>query len=423
MTVADEEFFSLPPATDEAYWDRFIALGLHQPMSAEERAEIEAELAAEANGQPVPPLFTGLSHAEVLALEFPQERMLVQDLIPYGAVGTIAGVPETYKSWQAQTIAICIAHGQGSILGHQVAHQGPVGYFWQDDSTREEAERVKLYHEVRGTPAELPLRWYLNEGLRLPEHLVQLRQAVEAHAYVLVVLDSFYNILFGKDLKDEQAEQVIAMLKSDICDQTGCTVLIVDHMPWATDTNRQRLRSYGGVFKAAATRFGIYIDAVNNKLYVEARGNNITGFRRQPAEWDAEALELRLVEATEHVGDEEYEERILAYLADHPDAPTGDLKSPNIKGSHNALIAARGRLLAENRVVRRRERTSSGPYLWNLPIHAESSGTDPDSYQYVLPEWYAGTAGTPLRGGVPAVPPSDTPAPRTPHDPYPDIPF
>ena len=54
-------------------------------------------------------------------------------------------------------------------------------------------------------------------------------------------------------------------------------------MPWATDANRQRLRAYGGVFKNAATRFGIYIDANGKNLSIEARGNNIRGFKKRAA--------------------------------------------------------------------------------------------------------------------------------------------
>jgi hypothetical protein len=119
---------------------------------------------------------------------------------------------------------------------------------------------------------------------------------VERFELVLLVVDSFYNVTPGIDLRDKEAEQVVALLKSEIADATGCTVLIVDHMPWATETNRGRLRAYGGVFKNAATRFGIYIDAHASKLTVEARGNNIRGFRSTPARWDAETLMLELLQ-------------------------------------------------------------------------------------------------------------------------------
>ena len=333
------------------------------------------------NGRPEEEVavFAGLSHAEVLALEFPQERMLIEDLVPIGAVGTIAGVPETYKSWQAQTIAIAVARGEGGIFRHSVSHAGPVGYFWQDDSTREEAERIKLFDQIRGDGSDVAVRWFLNEGLRLPEHISRLRESIVHYGFVLVVLDSFYNVLFGIDLKDEEAERVVALLKSEVCDVTNCTVLIVDHMPWATDQNRKRLRAYGGVFKGAAVRFGIYLDAVGNKTYVEARGNNISGFKRQLAEWDPDALELKLIDSREAVPGEEYEQRILDYLAENGWTATKQIDS-KVMGRGAEIRAARLRLEQseepERRLIRAKSRelglTSKGE-VWNLALANDSA--------------------------------------------------
>jgi hypothetical protein len=140
----------------------------------------------------------------------------------------------------------------------------------------------------------------LNVGLQLPRDLVRLRVTIEKHGFLLVVLDSLYNVADPRevDLRHDVG-LLFARLKEDVCEPTGCTVLVVDHMPWATDQNRGRLRAYGDVFKAAAARFGIYIDAEGDKLTIEARGNNVRGFRRTPAYWDEKSLELRLVEAAD----------------------------------------------------------------------------------------------------------------------------
>jgi len=353
----------------------------------------------------LPVSFAGLSHQQVLALEFPPERMLVKDLVPIGAVGTIAGVPETFKSWQAQQLAVMIASGEGELFGKGVEHPGPVGYFWQDDSTREEAERIKLYDSVHRDGSELAIRWFLNEGLRLPDDMARLRATIVENRFCMVVLDSFYNVLFGLDLKDEGAEIVISRLKSEVCDVTGCTVLIVDHMPWATDQNRNRLRAYGGVHKGAAIRFGIYIDAVKNKLYVEARGNNITGFKRQPAEWDSETLELRLCDEKAEVSDEEYEQRIIDHLTENRDQTVQQMNA--ITGGREALLAARMRLLATGTVEMYKGGSSGRKEFWNLSNDAGSTGTQEslDSLESVEPaQWVHETTGTPLRGGAGGVP-------------------
>ena len=357
-----------------------------------------------ADDAPAP--FKGLSHAEALALELAPDRYLINDLIPVGAVGTIAGVPETHKSFIAQAAAVRIAAGEGELFGRSVGEQTNVGFFWQDDSTRAEVERIKLFETIHASPPELPVWWFLNLGIQLPDDLERLRLTIEEHSLGLIVLDSFYNFATSAELKEAAAEILVAQLKREIADVCECTVVIVDHMPWATDTNRGRLRSYGGVFKGAATRFGIYIDAVGNKLWIEARGNNIVGFKRTLAEWDADALEMRLISSQEKVEESEYEQRILDYLSDHPDALTEELVQ--IKGTKTELLAARGRLLEQNRVVRRRERTSSGPYRWNLSTGAKNTGS---TYQTNLDEpldRFGGSTGSPLRGDTSSEPVSET---------------
>ena len=111
--------------------------------------------------------YAGLSHEEVLRLTFDGERHLIADLIEPSTVGVIAGVPETHKSHLAQEIAVSIALGPGrEVLGRPVEVQGPTGYFWQDDSRRNEAERVQAYSAARDLPADLPVRVVPERGPR-----------------------------------------------------------------------------------------------------------------------------------------------------------------------------------------------------------------------------------------------------------------
>lgn len=362
-------------------------LGLNDFVPADDAGEV---------AQPAAEPFEGLTHAQVLDLDFPAERQLVQGLIPAAAPGTVAGVPETYKSWLAQTIAFRVAAGEGSVLGCDVVAAVPVGYFWQDDSTREEAERVKVFHAAHETPRDLPLRWFLNEGVALPGDLARLSATIKEHQFGLIVLDSYYNFLPGIDLKDEGAEQVVALLKREISDATGCTVLIVDHMPWATETNRQRLRAYGGVFKNAATRFGIYIDAVGKNLYIEARGNNIRGFKRTPAYWDPDALELRLADPGDH--DEKVDERakqLIDLLESAPHAHSKTALRKAVGGRAEITDQALLVLKDTDRVVDLSQHDGTDPDTgrkakgWIATTHAEKYGigtlsqlfgTDPDSH-------------------------------------------
>lgn len=298
-----------------------------------------------------PPPFIGRSHDEVIELDLPPARTLVDGLIEEGTVGTISGVPETYKSWLALATAAGVSSGKGEILGRSVLAQGAVGYFWQDDSERNEAARVQQYAAAAATPAGLPLRWFLNAGLELPRDLGRLRATIERYGLILVVLDSYYNIARGVSLKEEEAAQIIAALKAEVADPTGCTILIVDHAPWPTDANRGQRRSYGSVFKGAAIRFGIYIEREGSKLHVEAHGNNIVGgLKRTPAYWDEEALELRLVDTSAHEEAEaDLDERVFAFLEPQAKPVATSAVREGVPGRNERIDKALERLKAAGR--------------------------------------------------------------------------
>jgi hypothetical protein len=373
----------------------------------------EAELAALNGNVGNPEPFAGQTHDEVLALELEGERHLVDNIVEVGVVGVIAGIPETHKSWLAHAIAVRVARGQGEILGQPVIAQGPVGYFWQDDSRRNEADRVKTFERVHQNPPGLPLTWFLNAGLELPRDLARLRVTVEELGLALVILDSFYNVA-AVDLKYD-AGQIAAALKAQICDPTEATVIFVDHMPWANDANRGRLRAYGDVFKGAATRFGIYIDAEHKKLWVEARGNNIRGFKRSPAYWDADALELRLVDTTAKEEDEaELDDKVLAWLIDHP----GEHASKTVRDAVCEAMQCRPirvdgaleRLKSRDEVRDLRPDTgtkpgrSTVPHQWIASIHAASTSSPLDGTKWdekssgVLDESTSSRSSHPRRG-------------------------
>jgi RecA-family ATPase len=243
------------------------------PSVEDERWRSEQDASLNGSRPPADEPFVGLSHADVLELSFGDEPPeLVEGLVPRGVLVVVAGLPETYKGWVCAKLSTIVASGEGELFGHPARTQGSVAYFWQDDSTRAEAERVQLFARVHETPRDLAVRWFLNEGAILPDDLGRLRATIEHFGFVLVVLDSVYNFTPGLDLKDRDVGQLFARLKAEVCDPTCCTVVVVDHMPWANETNRKRLRSYGDVFKGAAAR---------GHLHRRGRGEAVRGGARE----------------------------------------------------------------------------------------------------------------------------------------------
>jgi putative DNA primase/helicase len=239
--------------------------------------------------------FPGLSLEQVLAMPPPEVRCLVDELIEIGALGEIAALPERYKSWLALELARKVAAQEGQLLGQDVLHGGAVSYWWQDDSERAYLKRLHAYFARHPRPRGR-LRFHFNEGLTLPAGIPVLIEEIERHQLVLLVVDSVYKFLPGLDLKDEAVSHVYAELKARVCDQTGCTIAVLDHTPWPTENTRGVARSYGSVFKRATVRWGIYLSKRGSSLLVEAVGNNVKGLSKHVAVFDEDALELRVVE-------------------------------------------------------------------------------------------------------------------------------
>lgn len=273
-----------------------------------------------------------------------QQRWLVRELVRPASVGVIAGEPETYKSLLAVEVACKVAAG-GSVLGRfLVEEQEPpvtVAYVWQDDSEDEELARIQAYAKAHELGGETEIAWYLNQGLTLPDGLPDLRREVEQHGFNLVCLDSLYNFLPALDLRTEDVLPILNGLKG-IADETGAAILVVDHAPKPSESTRGRranLTPYGSVFKAAAFRWGIYTEGGPDGIRLSAGSNNApAALKRELVVFDREAYELRLVETTA-VGLEEYADRILAFLEEHPGASTKAVLE-GVKGKAESLREA-----------------------------------------------------------------------------------
>jgi hypothetical protein len=348
----------------------------------EDSSELEASL-ADALAAPRAPgesKLQGLDHADAVTLEVPATSALVEGCVEIGTVGTIAGLPETWKSAVAVELALKVASGAGRFLGRlEVLRGGAVAYFWQDDSRENELRRMQAYAR-RHDYLEAPLRWYLNEGLRLPADIAALRAEIERHSYVLVVLDSLYNFLAGVKLKEEDVGELLGQLKAQVCDPTGCSIVTVDHAPWPTEDNKNQRRAYGTVFKAAAIRWSIFIERPGKGLSatVTISGNNLTGLAPTPAVWDADALELRLLDV-ERADTRELADSVCEWLG-----RDGNFGTP--KSVIEAAI--KGRAADIRRILDTDERISKvEPTLVGRPRKSHCYGLTSDLAQRLQERW------------------------------------
>jgi hypothetical protein len=310
-----------------------------------------------ATAEPDPPeverTLVGRAHSTVLAEEIPESSELIEGVIDAGSVGEIVGLPFARKSYFLHELATKVAVGDGLVLGRfKVARPGPVVVVWEDDSTANELRRIQEYAAAHAYSDELPIRWLLNEGVRLPDDIPALAEIVSADGAVVLGIDSLYNVLApGISLREEEVAQVLVELKRGIADSTGCTVAVVDHSPWPTESNRGQRRAFGSVFKTAAVRWSIHLEADlsdPNRLWVEAAGNNVTGFRRSLAAFDPATLEIRLLDV-QRIDEDALDKEVFEHVSEHPGEATSTIAKTLHKRRENVEKALE-RLEAPGRV-------------------------------------------------------------------------
>jgi hypothetical protein len=259
--------------------------------------------------------FKRLTYIDAMRMDLPPEPpQLVDGLVEAGTLGTIAGLPETGKTYLAFSIAARVAGAGGHVLGRRVLKAGPVGYVRQEDSAVKSWFRVNAY-ETANRFGDLDMFCFFNEGFVLPDDMGLLRTEVRELGLVLLVLDPFAYVAPNIPWKEEEAGRVFARLKLEICDAYDCTVLVVDHASWASQEGGGPSRGYGSVMKAGVDRFGLFTSQSRGTLFVEAHGNDITGLERTRVAVDPNTWEL--VPATR---DEEIVLHIQAFVRANPEA-------------------------------------------------------------------------------------------------------
>lgn len=358
---------------------------------------------------------------QALTEEIPDTAEYVEGVLEAGVLADIVGLPYLHKSAAALELAVKVAKGRGLFLGkYPIRQQAKVAYFWADDSRPQELKRIQSYaaaNALADDGRDLPVAFYLNPGISIPDDLPAIKRQIREHGYRLLVFDSLYNFADFDFVKDTGAVKHLYTALKRLCDDIeGLTVVLVDHASKPSDSNRDRddsISSYGAVWKAAAVRCSIVVTKKGQSLFVSATGNNVKGFPRTPAYFNQERLELALAE--ESVPDPEREQRIdddvLDYITRMPGKSSRQIRE-SVKGRNADITAALARLAAANLIC---DTYGSGSQLFGN--HPEPlSTTDPESGSHNAGNRKAKTAWIPLNHAEKAVPGTagNTPEPPVP---------
>lgn len=224
-------------------------------------------------------------------------QWLARDLWHHGAVGFIAGVPKSYKSWFALDFALSVSTGR-PVLGQFPVRPGPVLYVQAEDPESMVAARAMavahgkgLYPEGRLTgtadqlvwapPEQDPrIHWLVQTGLTLSnsEHLEKLDTLCKKHRYRLIVIDTLGMTLGAVDINDSSQlmSRVLRPLRR-LAHKYAVAIVIVHHNRKATQDMQAAVagqRMLGSVALHAWTESAWYIQRLEDgrvQLQVESK--------------------------------------------------------------------------------------------------------------------------------------------------------
>jgi RecA-family ATPase len=195
---------------------------LSDEISAELNSEKMPDFDAELNSGKI--LGDTFTVDELLNADLPEQKWLVNELIPVGLV-SLAGRPKVGKSWMALQLAVAVATG-GRFLDKQV-EQGAVLYIALEDGKGRLKNRLEAINVEKNSG--MPLTFKSKYRLLNAGGLDDLYLEAESGFYKLIVIDTFGRAVGQIEVRDySENVSILAPLQS-LAQRTDTTILLVDH--------------------------------------------------------------------------------------------------------------------------------------------------------------------------------------------------
>jgi len=260
-----------------------MAAGTH----AEPDIQPPAPQAGESTRQPtVVARPVGLTVADILAIEAPDRKELVEHILPTPGAFLLVGSHKTGKTVLATQIAISVASGSPLMDCYRVMDKGPVIIVEQDDT----AGDLSMRDYLRASPvpvANIPLTLFTRLSYRFsPEFYSWLQSEIERHHAKLAVLDSYTALRphrrAGGDVVKVESDEMT--LIDSLAKRLQC-LIIVNHHPSKGSFGMDWSDQSGGTFALGAAVEGLIHIARFRELpgdaperLIQGRGRHLKGF-------------------------------------------------------------------------------------------------------------------------------------------------
>lgn len=265
---------------------------LWQQLTEAEKADLLARHAAR-NPAMATPLVVE-SFADLVAIDFPPQRFLVDGLIPAGQLVMLGGRGKAGKSWLILQLIAAVDRG-GQFLGRATS-SGRVLYLALEDGRRRMNQRPRV---MRWTPsARIDIGFKVDKFDSGGQGLAHVRDAIAAASYDLVVIDTLVKTLSAT--ADENNNPQMAAICNDLADMahdSGACILMVHH------TSKQVVENPFDALRGASAIRDAYDVGM---MLVRKHGEKEATLYTEARDFDVQDVTIRQVEGGagwEYVGD------------------------------------------------------------------------------------------------------------------------
>lgn len=164
-----------------------------------------------------------ISLGTLLNTEFPEQKWLIDSLIPLQGLVAISGTPGSYKTWITEYIALCVSEGQ-PLFGKFSTSQGNVLIIDKENSRYLIKDRFKSL----GADSANNI-YFLDEDFLVEDEeiITRIIRVIKQYEIKLIIMDSFIRIHQGEENSATDMSEVFRVLKQLI--DEGSSILFTHH--------------------------------------------------------------------------------------------------------------------------------------------------------------------------------------------------
>ncbi len=209
------------------------------------------------------------SSIDAFMADIHEPAWLARPYIARGAIGFVAGLPETMKTWLTMDLAVELARGGGNWLGLFPVEGGRAVFIDQERDKSETQRRFKSICTAKGlTFAMLRDKLFIRNGSVVqfddPDSVAKFEKYLDFCRPNLVIIDSFSTIHSKNENNKSEMQPLMERVK-DLRAKFGCAFIFIDHENKSVFTDQETkaaptaFRMSGSVGKVAAGEFALTV--------------------------------------------------------------------------------------------------------------------------------------------------------------------